>query len=260
MTGAEAAATLRGLALGVRNRATISKAELYAWIGDSLGEGCHSCVRKARDAERKRTERGQNRDGPRTFEGHIRDAARTESGQNADQGEVAPPVPPDPPLIPSGSSLDSPSNSPVLASGQGPVRKRARRKPRAAPDIPAELGADFDAPAELVTALATKYQVTEARIRAVVPEFKWYWREGGGAGKKRTLRGWYTAFGKRIESEAKSGSLYAEPRRNGQASSRDGTVIVKHPVFRPEPTIPASERPSQSEITQMLSKVGRVAT
>ena len=70
-------------------------------------------------------------------------------------------------------------------------------------------------------ALATKHGVTLERVRASVPEFVWYWTDGKGAGKRRSLRGWAQSFGRRIDDEARSGSLYAAPRRTRNPESRD---------------------------------------
>lgn len=232
MTGAEAAATLKAMAMTVRHRTTITKAELYALIGDSLGEACHGCLRRTREADRKRTERGQNRDGPRTLEGHIRDAERTESGQTPDVSPLHPP------LSPSGSG-SSPENSPSLSASSEPDSKRARRTKRASwrrvPD-------DWQ-PNETHRAMARDNRLN---LERELEQFRDWEFKDPKTDADAAFRRWLRTAGN-------------SPITQPGASSRDGVPIVQHPRFRPEPVIPASERPSMKEIDGMLSKVGRVA-
>lgn len=251
MTPMEAAAELRAIAKTVERLAKLPpRVELASGLTVAFG--------KSKNADRCKTWRDgrkRAREPVTTIDRHM-SQGMSRHGQDTVQGGIASTVPPDPPLTPSGPSEVNPSNSPVLASGSRPVRERARRKRRAV-EVPAELDPKFAPDADLVNALAVKYQVKPGRIVLELPEFVWFWTQGKGAGKRKTSRGWNSAFSNRIEQVAKSGALYAEPQRN--ASSRDGTPIVQHPVFKPERPIPANERIKPEEIDGMLSKVGRVA-
>jgi len=74
-----------------------------------------------------------------------------------------------------------------------------------------------------VQALAARFGVPESRITQQVQDFRWYWREGSGSGKRRTNNGWERAFGNRIEMLAKSEALFAEAR-SGHNGSKTTTL------------------------------------
>jgi hypothetical protein len=108
-------------------------------------------------------------------------------------------------------------------SGSARVRPAAKAGSEHVPGLIAD---DWQPSAEQVAALAEKYSVTERRIQAEVREFRWYWREGKGKGKRSTLRGWAQTFANRIELLAKGGGLFvgnhgpAPTESNGDAEAR----------------------------------------
>jgi len=115
------------------------------------------------------------------------------------------------------------------------------------------LSEDWHPDSEQVAALAAKHRVGEERILAEVQEFRWYWRSGGGAGKRRSARGWSQAFGNRIAQEAKRETLYAEPtRRTRVGANRTATDIAFDRVRELELT----ERDKQ-DLDQVFGGVGR---
>ncbi len=69
---------------------------------------------------------------------------------------------------------------------------------------------DWEPASGLVEALATQFDVTPDRIRRQVPNVVWYWREGRGAGTRRSPAGWETTFRNWISRVARSGELYVE--------------------------------------------------
>jgi hypothetical protein len=105
---------------------------------------------------------------------------------------------------PRSGSLD-----PKCRSGDQPVRliKSASKA--------AVLYPDWKPDSEQAAALAAKHGVTVERVLAEVPEFIWYWTKGAGAGKRRNAAGWARCFANRVDSQAKSETLFAEPRRRG---------------------------------------------
>lgn len=114
----------------------------------------------------------------------------------------------------------------------------ARDTPKAvrAPDKPVSCPSDFDPPAGLLQALCTKHEATERQIRRTVPEWVWYWRDGKGAGKRRSLKGWHLCFAQNTARLAKSGELYTE-----RTSSRPGDLVRSDGVAD-RPLTPREER------------------
>jgi hypothetical protein len=82
--------------------------------------------------------------------------------------------------------------------------KRGSKTPAAQPH---ELSVDFVPDPDHVTALATKWSISQQQVRATVADFVWYWTRGRGKGKRRTDRGWEQAFGNRIDMLAKEERL-----------------------------------------------------
>lgn len=111
-----------------------------------------------------------------------------------------------PPPLPSPQGSKDPSS---LRSEGSPASQAPQAPPKRS-NKPVRCPEDFAPSDKQTAALASKHGVAPERIRSRVPEFVWYWRDGKGAGKRRSLRGWAQAFGKRIDDEAKWGTLYAE--------------------------------------------------
>jgi hypothetical protein len=107
---------------------------------------------------------------------------------------------------------------------------RPAKRALAAENKPFQMHDGWQPPADYVAILAAKFEVSEARISAEVPEFRWYWVSGLGKGKKSGERGWIQTFGNNIKRLADRGSLYFEPakRANGGA-----------PVRGPQPVQPS---------------------
>ena len=93
--------------------------------------------------------------------------------------------------------------APLSPSASSEPAKRISSKPVPIP-------AAWEPSSGQVDALAAKHGVRPERIRAEVSEFRWYWSEGGGAGKRRSPKGWAQAFGNRVDEQAKRGILFAE--------------------------------------------------
>jgi len=113
---------------------------------------------------------------------------------------------------------------PLTDLPEKPGSAHARSKPQAKAKptedrVPRPLAQDWQPEAEQVSALAAKHQVTEARIRAMLPEFVWYWRKDG---KKTTARGWAQTFSNRMDTLAKNGQLYiARPGESAPTTPDD---------------------------------------
>ncbi len=114
--------------------------------------------------------------------------------------------------------LSSPASSPLFQlssdqpdkSGSARVSGRAKSKPRteAATLAPFLMHDAWEPDAEQVAALAIKYGATEDQVRAIVPEFRWFWKKNG---KRVAQRAWSATFGNRVRDEAKWGTLYGPP-------------------------------------------------
>jgi hypothetical protein len=110
-------------------------------------------------------------------------------------------------LVSSGLVSSDSGSSTDPGSTQKP---RSPRKVTLSDHVPATLAVDWAPSATQAAALAAKWQVTEARILAEVPEFRWYWTEGKGKGKRCNPRGWAQCFGNRVNDVAKRGDLFVE--------------------------------------------------
>lgn len=111
-------------------------------------------------------------------------------------------------LVSSGLVLSSPEGS---AKNKG-SSNRGRAKAPKSEHVPALLPEDWQPDPEQAAALASKYNVTLARILAEVGEFRWYWLKGKGTGSRKSPRGWAQTFGNRIEMVAQKGTLFLAPR------------------------------------------------
>lgn len=110
-------------------------------------------------------------------------------------------------LVSSGLVSDSQDQ---LGTGNKPGSTRARVARVGSDHVPVAMPESWEPSAAQTAALAEKYSVTTRRILAEVAEFRWYWSEGKGRGKRSTLRGWAQTFGNRIEILAKKGSLFIQ--------------------------------------------------
>lgn len=117
-------------------------------------------------------------------------------------------------LVSSDSDQGSPNRSDPPSRPRSPAPDPAEHKP-------AQLAADWQPPPAQVKALAEKWEVPEARILCEVAEFRWYWTDGKGKGKRASPRGWAQSFGNRVNALAKDGALFvdrkAQPRPGGGA-------------------------------------------
>ncbi|MBA2689038.1 MAG: hypothetical protein H0U64_13215 [Gemmatimonadaceae bacterium] len=92
-------------------------------------------------------------------------------------------------------------------SGSPQARAGARSKHQANEAVPQLMAGDWAPSSAQVSALAEKFSVPEARILALVPEFRVYWRETRAKARK-TLRGWSQAFGQNVDRLALRGTLF----------------------------------------------------
>lgn len=155
----------------------------------------------------------------------------SDAGANSDAGDAK--ANPSFHLVSSGF-VSSGSSS---GSGSSPEKPKTRNKSSGnrtrEVQTPAVLTGDWTPNDSQVAALATKYGVSSARLLAVVPEFRWYWREGDGAGKRKTQRGWAQAFGNRIDQLAKSGTLYIEQAPPARGGVRNGSPKQPNSGWKP---------------------------
>lgn len=102
----------------------------------------------------------------------------------------------------------------------------ARSKPQASDSVPQLLAADWAPSSAQVSALAAKFSVQEARIQALVPEFRVFWRETR-VGARKSLRGWSQAFGQNVDRLALRGTLFAGPGGPPAPPSSDPAARAK---------------------------------
>lgn len=171
---------------------------------------------------------------------------------------VSPPLPSPPlhedPSLREGSSASqapaSPASEPVPHS-ESENRKSSPGKPSSKP-VP--LPGDWQPNASQAEALAIKHGVAIERIRAEVPEFRWYWLEGKGAGKRRSPRGWAQTFATRVDSQAQRGVLYAEPP--ARTSSVDRDAAHREAVRRQDEAEQARAQKRRAELTANAGATG----
>lgn len=149
-----------------------------------------------------------------------------------------------------------------------PVRKRAGRTP----EKPVELPPDWQPTTEQIQALATRFGATERDVARQVRDFRWYWREGKGTGKRRGPKGWELTFAKRIAALATSGELFAgmtpneershyarhesrQHRPPGTSPSAAGAPVPLVLKGIPKPAAPR-ERLTSEQIDAALEKLG----
>jgi hypothetical protein len=81
--------------------------------------------------------------------------------------------------------------------------------PSAKPDPKPFQMHDAWSPSEEYTAIqAGKYAVNIERVRALLPEFRYYWRNRG---ERKNQQNWEKTFASNVSRAAKSGDLFAEP-------------------------------------------------
>lgn len=148
--------------------------------------------------------------------GDARDASDAQSERPPSDGELR--------LSLVSSRLVSSSEEEDQADTKNSGSARARpAKPKPKPaktaaqseHVPVPIAEDWVPASGQLQALAQKYRVSEARLLAEVPEFRWYWREGKGAGKRTTQRGWAQTFASRIEILAKREVLHLDVQGRG---------------------------------------------
>lgn len=192
-------------------------------------------VRNFIDAQRSdsaiRMARHRARGGDETETAEIAEEDARQSGMQ----EVTEPHLPDTEIgdVPASRDAQAPPSFGLVSSGlvssgssPDPKKPKASHNPagKRTRDVPAELGPTWMPTESQIAALAQKHGVEPLRIQQVVPEFRWYWREGDGQGSRKTLRGWAQAFANRIEMLAKKGVLYVE-----QAPPRSGSGRFQQP-------------------------------
>lgn len=171
---------------------------------------------------------------------------------------VPPPLPSSPlhedPSLREGSSASQAPASPAseaVPQSRSEKRKQSRAK-STTEHIP--LPPDWMPSDTQAEALATGRRVSPDRIRAEVPEFRWYWIEGKGAGKRKSLKGWAQTFSNRITSQAERGVLYAEPPQ--RASTVDRDAAHREAVRRQEEAEQARAQKRRAELTARAGATG----
>jgi len=115
------------------------------------------------------------------------------------------------------AEADTNAEAEAEGSGEGspraPSGKRTRSpkgsRPHRARQAPHPLPEDWRPSSKQVEALASKWGASEAQIRALVPEFIWYWTEGQGTGKRRAETGWQRTFGNHVDRQGQREFLTA---------------------------------------------------
>ena len=74
-----------------------------------------------------------------------------------------------------------------------------------------------------VAAQAEKFSVGVERVRALLPEFRYYWSKRGD---RKTEQNWERTLANRVAAEARSGALYAEPSRVRASGPANGAAAA----------------------------------
>jgi hypothetical protein len=93
------------------------------------------------------------------------------------------------------------------------------------------MSADWEPPAEVVAAQATKWAATEAQLRRTVPAFREYWI---AEGKRRAAHGWVRTWTNWLGLLAKKQELWVEDLRasSGRQQQRSESPPYHHRILR----------------------------
>lgn len=239
MTPQEVAAELRDLAKSIERLGKVpARLESAGGVVVLLG--------RTKNAKRCSDYRKRRRERVTTFDRHVSESmSRHASEHGHDTCQATDPSPFPGPLSPSALSSGSvsPENSSLISSSGKPESKRARRTKPTKPPGWRTVPSDWE-PNDKHRAIARDRGLDFA---LELDNFRDYEFPRDRRNADAAFRIWLR-------------SSKCSPKAPHNASSRDGVPIVQHPVFKPEPRIPAADRPSLKEIDGMLSKVGRVAT
>lgn len=120
------------------------------------------------------------------------------------------------PVTPSVPSLPStPTNAVpfILVEPSQPKRKKSATVPMLMTD-------DWQPTDRTFEAISARFGIGRQEITALVPEFRMYWIEGAGAGKRTGAPHWQTTFVRRVEQLSKFGNLC--PRASGLPVKSNG--------------------------------------
>lgn len=120
----------------------------------------------------------------------------------------------------------------------GPARSAKPRSNTVAIEKPETLQEGWTPPENARTAAQAKFECTEDDINRTLPEFRYYWVSGKGAGKKRTPKGWVQTWMNRMTQMAKTGELYV--------SRANSNGLNPHRELRPH---------EQAEVERILRRV-----
>lgn len=238
MTEAQAIAKLKALMIMMRGQGDVSPDQFArmacASVGIELPQRTPGAIRQKRwrDTHRRNAETPVD-----TLARHIERNERN-ACETLDETDPSP-TPPDS-LSGSGSgSGSSPENSSSLSASSGSESKRARRTKRAR-RVPVEW--EPKAGPDGCLALAKKLGLSLTAFQNELGKFRDHEFAAPRSDWDAAFRNWL-----RRAAEHASGAQ--------NASSQGGVPIVAHKVFRPEPPLPSSEKPSLTELDVLTRKV-----
>lgn len=168
-------------------------------------------------------------------------------------------IPPDPPQIhglygssPNPGSSSTLSSSPKDLTGSARV---AKRRPKVI-EKAEPLAADFRPPDAAWKATIEKLECADRDLERQLPDFRYYWIEGKGRGKARTLRGWVQAWMNRMSWLAERGQMHLT--RSGIQAVEEHRRPYHEPFKQEEPEGPTMSRAETLAALQAASAgIGR---
>lgn len=115
-----------------------------------------------------------------------------------------------------------PIGSDVRPRSAPPPANTARSRSKRIPEKPELLSEMWVPPDEAAVAAKMKFECTDDDIARMLPEFRYHWISGQGAGKRRGPKGWVRTWMNRMAYLAQNGQLYvSRANSNGAAAARE---------------------------------------
>lgn len=156
------------------------------------------------------------------------------------------------PIQPNGS--EDPASPPTAQ----PTAKPARSK--RIPEKPELLGPGWRPPEKAWGVALVKFECSIADLERALPEFRYHWIEGKGAGTMRGPKAWVRTWMNRMAWLAQNGQLYSA--KSGavahEKARQDEAKRPYHELFREEPAEPAaSPAEAQQALQRIAAGIGR---
>lgn len=195
------------------------------------------------------------------------DAARKRESRDAqsalDSGATPPSIGSNPANVTLGHTESQPvtsGHSPIPSNpnqSQDPEGDRGAREPsarsnprastKASNEKPEALSSDWTPPAKAREAARIKFECSESDLDRTLPDFRYYWIEGKGAGKKRGPKSWVRTWMNRLGYLAQRGELYSAREASNVASKEH-----QRPYHAPFKLEPAEPKASPSEALEAI--------